>query len=152
NHADHVEQHVPLALRPPPGDRRVGQEHAVEHQVVRAGAAHAQHVPGIGDGDAVRIQGHAEMEHGRPRLGIVVHRAGHQQMAHLAAAGEGLARSDAEAALHLLGGAGALQPVRSPARDEDQVLGRHSAEQPFGRRVLMAQAPRRRGDQMSVHG
>ena len=59
--------------------------------------------------------------------GSLEHRAGHQEVAGRRAGGEDLARGDAVAALDLLGLAGAADPVRAAARQQEDALARRCA-------------------------
>jgi hypothetical protein len=149
--ADDMEQHVPFALLAPAGDRRVRNEHVLQLDIMRARPAHPEDMPSIEDRDALGLQRHREMQYRRSRVGIVMDRARHQQVARGAAAGEDLARVDQEPALGFDGRAGALQPVGAAARHEDQIFRRDALQQPVGRRVLMAPAPCRGRDKVRVH-
>ncbi len=128
-----------------------GMNTPVEHHVVRSGAAHAHRLPGRRDRHALALQRHSEMQHGRPVRRVVIDGAGHQQVADRRAAGEGLPRGHAKAALDLLHRAGALQPVGAAARNQLQLLGRDALQQSVGRRALVLPAPRRDRDDMAVH-
>ena len=71
--ADDVHRRMPLpgrtahALR-----RRLGNEDVLQLDVVRPGAAHAEHAPRVEHGHARRVDRHREMDDGRPVRGIVV--------------------------------------------------------------------------------
>src|SRR5689334_24728059 len=55
DHADDVEQHVPFALLAATGDRGLGDEDVLQLDIMRARAAHAEHVPGVEERDALAL-------------------------------------------------------------------------------------------------
>ncbi len=118
---------------------------------MRAGAAHADRVPGLHDRHALGIHRHAELQHRRPVLRIVLDRAGHEQLRRRRAARERLAGVDLVAALDLLGLAGSFQPVRSARRQKLDALGGDALEQAVGRRLLMRPTPGRGRRRVGVH-
>ena len=110
--------------------------------VVGAGAAHAERVPGVEHLHLGRLHGHAEMQH-LGRL-AVEDRAGHQDVAGFRAGGEDLARGDAVAALDLFRLARSGDPVRAAAGQQHDLLGRDALQQRLdGRDLLVAPAPGR---------
>src|SRR5262245_12025447 len=128
---------MPGAGAAPGADRGIGHEHAVERDVVRAGAAHAERVPGLDDRDAFRVHRYAELQHGGAAGRVFLDGAGHEQVRGRGAAREHLAAVDAISALDLDGLARAVQPV-GPARGQQlDALGRDALEQALGRRLLV---------------
>ncbi|MCY1215828.1 hypothetical protein D9M72_276830 [compost metagenome] len=143
---------MPHALRAARGDGGIGHQHAFEHHIVRARAAHAECVPVRHHAHTGALHRQCEMQHRGPGFGIVIHRAGHEQVRHRRTAGEDLAPVHAEAAIDARGLAAALQPVRATAAQQHHLLARHALEQPFHRRLLVAPAPCRGGHRVRVHG
>jgi hypothetical protein len=113
--ADDVEERAPFALRAAPGDRGVGHEHIIEHEVLRACPAHAERAPCLPDRHALSLERHAEMQHRGAGLRIVVHCTRHREITHRCTVGEDLARAQAETALDFGRDAGAFQSVRTAA-------------------------------------
>ena len=89
-----MEQRMPYALRPLPTYCRISNEHVGQFDVVGTSPAHTQDLPGIQQSYALGIHWHREVQHRRPGLGILVNRAGHQQIARGRTTGKDLAPID----------------------------------------------------------
>ena len=126
---DDVEERMPFAGLAPHRHRRLGHHMAVDHDVMRAGAAHAERAPGVEHLHVRRVHRHAEVQHHRRLAFGFEDGAGHQEVAGGRAGGEDLARGDAIAAVHLLGLAGAADPVRPAARQEQDALAGDALQQ-----------------------
>src|SRR5262245_22976865 len=98
-----MEKQMPLALGTAHDDRGVRDESAVDDNIVRARAAHAQNAPGVEHLDTAVFEWEREMQNGGSALGIVPHGTGEEYVPDWNAAGENLARSDAPAALDAFG-------------------------------------------------
>ena len=135
-----MHQGMPDAGFAPRADRRIGHEHAVEQDVMRAGPAHAERVPGLDDRDALRVHRHAELQHRRTIGGVLLDGAGHEQVGGRAPL-RNLAGVDLVAAVDLDRLAGAQEPIGAAGRQELDAFGGDALEQAVGRRLLVAPAP-----------
>src|SRR5690349_12695151 len=105
---------MPFALGTAHDDGGVRDESAIDGNVVRTRAAHAQNAPGIEHLNSVTFDRQWKMQNGRPTLGIVPHGAGHEYVANWNTAGEDLARGDTPAAIDAFRRARSRDPVRAP--------------------------------------
>ena len=151
NHRHKVHGGVPAASRPAQGDRRLGHEHLLEHDVVRPGAAHAERAPRRGHAHAGRVHGNRQVKHGGAGFRIVVDSRRHEELGGRRAAREGLVRVDAKASVHARRGSAARKPIGASARQEDDLLRRDAPQERVDRCLLVPPAPRRGRDEMRVH-
>ena len=110
---------------------------------MRAGAAHADRVPGLPDRHAGRTHRDAELQH-RGTVGrILIDGAGHEQVRGRRSAGEDLARIDPVAAVDLARPCRSRRASPSRRRTGAECARRDSLEQAFDRRASGCASARR---------
>ena len=137
--------------------RAVGQhplvrdEDVVERDAVAGGAAHAEAVPVVEDGHAVRRDRHGHVQHPAALLGIVVgeHRRHHRPGRRLAA--EHLAARHEVAAVDLGGLAARVGLIGAAGGDEHDALVGHPAQGRLGPGHVTPVPPGGEGDDVLVH-
>ena len=148
---DDLQRPVDPAVGPAGQDLLVADEHVLQLDVVAAGPAHAEGVPGLEDRDAVARRGDRHVQHDPALLGIVVGEHGRHRRPHRGLAGEGLAPTDQKPALDPGGRASRVGQVAAAGRDQDDALVGDPSEGRFRARHVAPVAPRREQDDVVVH-
>jgi len=142
---------MPFALRTAQHYSSVGDESAVDGDIVGARGAHPENTPGVEHLDVAGSQRKREMQYGGAILRIVPYRAGDEHVADRSATGKDLTRGDAPATFDAFRLSRSGNPVRATTADEHQVVRGNASQQRLDRRGITAPPPDRGRHLMRVH-